>query len=84
MSRKDQNMSPYVLITTGQDHVVGKFIQIYDKRYAWTEEDLQGEGIVLDWDEVFGFGTNLIEAKVEDLDNFPRLLELANNVEWTI
>lgn len=78
MSRNHKNLSQLAIVTRGSDHVLGRFVQVSDVRYALSGDDMQGEGYVLDWDEGFGFTTNLIGAKVEDLGDDNKLLELVN------
>lgn len=67
------------IITRGTDHAVGSFVQVADGRYANSGKDEQGEGYVLDWDRLFGFSINLINAKPEDLYNDDKLKELTND-----
>jgi len=43
-------------ISHGEDHVLGKFIQIFDPEF----EDETGEGLVFDADEMFGISVNYI------------------------
>jgi hypothetical protein len=54
MSRKTVFQNNNITIVAGTDHAVGKFLQIFDKRVE-TEE---GEGLVLDWSELFGLEVN--------------------------
>jgi hypothetical protein len=79
MSRIHTDLSGNVTKTIGEDHAVGRFVQLTDKRYAGTPEDIQGEGFVLDWDELFGFNVNLINAEVKDLSNNTKLLVLCDD-----
>jgi hypothetical protein len=78
MSRKHTDLSPNCTLTRGTDHALGNFIQLSDLRYALSDEDEQGEGYILEWDAVFGFTKNLINATEADLGDDKRLLELAN------
>lgn len=78
MSRIHKDLSEFVTMTTGVDHVIGAFVQISDRRYASSAEDIQGEGYVLDWDTLFKFSINHIEAETEDLTDEQKLLELCN------
>lgn len=84
MSRNRKQLSPNVAITRGDDHVLGKFCQLTDERYAMSEDDEQGEGYVFEWDEEFGLVNNLIGATVGDVDNDDKLLELANKFAETL
>lgn len=79
MGRSHVNLSTDVILTTGTDHAVGQFLQLSDQRYSQSSEDIQGEGYVLDWDQLFGFNINLIGAKLEDLKDSAKLLELCND-----
>jgi hypothetical protein len=78
MSRFHEELSGDVTITTGDDHALGRFMQVSDQRYARSGEDEQGEGYVLNWDQVFGFSTNLIGATREQLGDNDKILELCN------
>lgn len=44
----------------GNDGLLGKFIDIADKRFAGTKHDPQGEGYLFEYSERFGISTNLI------------------------
>lgn len=44
-------------IVTGNDHMLGVFIQLYDKEME--SETPDGEGIMLDWSQGFKFDRNL-------------------------
>ena len=44
-------------LVTGDDHALGKFIQLFDKEME--AETPEGEGLVVDWSEFFGMETNL-------------------------
>lgn len=75
MSRHSFNskLYPYTDHVTGNDHAIGKFIDITDRRYAGCPDDEQGEGYILEWSQLFGFTTNLIGATPEDLLSFDAL-----------
>jgi len=66
MSRNTRQINSYVGIAYGEDHAVGKFIQVFDKR---TKSKIE-EGCVFDFDELFGFAncTNFIELTKTDID----------------
>lgn len=40
----------------GEDHVLGRFVQLFDKKMV--NETPEGEGLVLDWSEGFGLEIN--------------------------
>lgn len=79
MSRIHTDLSGNVTKTVGQDHAVGNFVQVTDKRWARNPEDIQGKGFVLDWDELSGFSINLIGAEKKDLKNNTKLLVLCDD-----
>ena len=56
MSRKTIYHDSRLNVVTGDDHALGKFYQIFDKKFE--RESLDGEGLVLDWSERFGFEIN--------------------------
>lgn len=57
MSRKVIYQDERLTAVEGDDHVLGKFIQLYD---IDKEEDTpEGEGIIFDWSEKFGVSINL-------------------------
>jgi len=62
MSRNHVDFTPDIHVVYGVDHALGNYVDIYDTRYAGTEGDEQGEGFVLEWCEMFGLTTNLINA----------------------
>lgn len=80
MSRKTIYQDPKVTVVEGVDHMLGKFYQIYDKDMA--NETPEGEGIVLDWSEGFGYDRNLTgipdKPNVQDLIN-EYLMDNINN-----
>jgi hypothetical protein len=56
MSRKTLHIDERFHLVEGHDHAVGAFIQLFDKQMI--NETPEGEGLVLDWDEMFGMETN--------------------------
>ena len=56
MSRLNYYRDNRLEVITGEDHVLGKFFQIFDKDFI--EESIEGEGLVLDWSEKFGYEIN--------------------------
>lgn len=77
MSRQTIKINENTTIYQGIDHALGKFIQVTDKRFE--KESEEGEGYVLDYDDLFGFSVNLINAKTDDLSSFEKMVELTNN-----
>lgn len=43
-------------LVTGEDHAIGSFVQLFDNEMI--NETPEGEGLVLDWDQMFGMETN--------------------------
>lgn len=66
MSRYGSDLSENVVVTRGNDHAVGQFVQVQDSRLP-EDKDPQGEQYVVDWDSLFGFSVNLIGAELADL-----------------
>jgi len=56
MSRETIYRDSRLTVVTGVDHVIGTFYQIFDKKLQ--DETPEGEGLVLDWSELFGFERN--------------------------
>lgn len=56
MSRLTMYQDSRLNVVQGVDHMLGKFYQIFDKEME--NETDEGEGLVLDWSELFGFGVN--------------------------
>jgi len=54
MSRKVVYQDKRLTMVTGIDHMLGKFIQLYDNEVETSE----GEGLVLDWSQGFKFERN--------------------------
>jgi hypothetical protein len=57
MSRKTIYKDERFTVVGGDDHAVGKFLQVFDKELE--NETPEGEGLILDWSELFGMETNL-------------------------
>ena len=49
MSRTVEDINKRFTLITGDDHMVGKFIQLYDK--LMSNETPEGEGLVFEWIE---------------------------------
>lgn len=78
MSRHNRYLDEVTVITRGFDHALGPFVQVCDGRWAVSPKDIQGEGFVLDYDKLFGFGINLIGATEDDLLDDKKLKDLTN------
>jgi hypothetical protein len=57
MSRQIVYNDSRLSVVQGVDHALGQFWQVFDKNMV--NETPEGEGLVLDWSELFGFETNL-------------------------
>lgn len=57
MSRITVYQDTEVEVVVGTDHVVGRFIQIYDSTLRGVTPE--GEGLIYDWSETFGVQTNM-------------------------
>lgn len=71
MSRTTIKKSNNIFIYTGDDHAIGRFLDVIDLRFAGHETDEGGEGFVFEWSDMFGITTNLIganEAELNDID----------------
>ena len=75
MSRKRTILSEHVTVFSGNDNVTGGFIQVADSRYAEHKLDKQGEGWVVDYDDVSKFGTNLINISLPQLHEKETILK---------
>jgi len=56
MSRNTLYKDKRLLVIGGNDHAVGKFLQMFDKQM--TDATPEGEGLIYDWSEMFGVETN--------------------------
>jgi hypothetical protein len=56
MSRKTVYKDSRLTVVTGTDHALGLFYQLFDKEME--NETPEGEGLVLDWSQFFGFEAN--------------------------
>lgn len=70
------------IIIRGGSKDIG-FVQIKDKRYAMHPDDYQGEGYVLDWDQL-GFSINEIGATEEQLADDKELVRLTEKFIETL
>lgn len=78
MSRKTINLNENITVAFGNDHMLGQFIDIMDRRYAHSGKDEQGEGYLVEWCTAFEFSQNQIGITVEDLKDAPKVIELCN------
>jgi len=56
MSRQTLYQDSRLTVVGGEDHAVGKFLQLFDKDMQ--NETPEGEGLVFDWSTMFGIETN--------------------------
>jgi hypothetical protein len=56
MSRNIAYLNQNIELITGNDHVLGKFIQLFDNNLI--NETPEGEGLVFDYSESFGIEIN--------------------------
>lgn len=57
MSRKTDYQDSRLTLVSGVDHMLGDFIQLFDKDME--NETPEGEGLVFDWSQGFGIEVNL-------------------------
>lgn len=72
MSRITKYRDEKLEVIVGDDHMLGKFIQLYDKEV----ETPEGEGLILDWSERFGMNVNF--TGIPSVNN---MLEVINMVD---
>jgi hypothetical protein len=58
MSRFTAYQDSRLNVVYGEDHMLGKFYQIFDREMQ--DETEEGEGLVFDWSERFGLGVREI------------------------
>lgn len=56
MSRNTIYHDQRLVLVTGNDHILGEFIQLYDNDLI--SETPEGEGLIFDWSQGFGTSTN--------------------------
>lgn len=56
MSRNTIYEDDKILLVEGKDDISGKFLQMFDRDME--NETPEGEGLILDWSEVFGLTIN--------------------------
>lgn len=59
MSRHTIRRGVKTIAIYGNDHALGRFLDIVDERYANHPADTQGEGYIYSWTELFGVSLNL-------------------------
>jgi len=64
MSRKTIEINDQYSFVKGHDHMLGKFYQLYDK--ASVDETPEGEGLIFEWSEKFGYETNHTEVQTKE------------------
>ena len=57
MSRNTIYNDNRLTVIHGIDHVIGEFYQIFDNEMV--DETQEGEGLVFDWSQKFGFEVNI-------------------------
>jgi len=57
MSRNAIYSDGRITVYHGIDHVLGEFYQLFDKEME--KETPEGEGLIVDWSQLFDFETNL-------------------------
>lgn len=62
MSRELLHYGNRFKVVAGMDHVLGLFLQMYDKQMI--SETPEGEGLVFDWSQEHGCETNFTDVKV--------------------
>jgi len=86
MSRITLHQDNRFHLVTGEDHMLGSFIQLYDKDML--NETPEGEGLILDWSQVFGFevnltgviGSNALDIAIEYMDDFDFMFSILSNI----
>lgn len=63
-----------IVLYSGNDMILGKFLDITDSRFAGSEQDKQGEGYLFEWSEVFGISTNLIGLTEKSMKDEKQIL----------
>ena len=56
MSRNTIYEDDKILLIDGEDEISGKFVMMFDRDLEY--ESLDGEGLIMDWSEVFGYKIN--------------------------
>ena len=75
MSRSEQRISETTWIINGTDIAIGRFIDIRDERVI----DEQGEGYLVEWSDMFGFSTNLLNVSFSELTNYKTVIQKVNH-----
>jgi hypothetical protein len=72
MSRITIYQDARLLAVGGQDHMLGQFLQVFDKNLE--NETPEGEGLVYDWSQGFGTETDLTGLS-KDLEPLQKVLQ---------
>ena len=76
MSRILEQVNDNIVVIHGNDHAIGSFLDVTDKRYAFSGKDEQGEGYVFQWSRMFNTKkkgmNNLINLDKDKLDQLPK------------
>lgn len=69
MSRNIVNIGENIIVAYGNDHAIGRFIDIIDLRFEGHQDDYQGEGFVAEWSGLFGMaqGENRIDINAAEM-----------------
>ena len=79
MGRRIEEITENITIAYGNDHELGTFVDVMDRRYAESGFDEQGEGYIIEWCKAFQFSTNLVGITFEDLIDEDKLTKIVNN-----
>lgn len=66
MTRFSRKLTPYITVNHGEDHAIGKFYNLTDRRYVGSPEDEQGEGYIFKYSDKFGISTNLANLTLDE------------------
>lgn len=56
MSRKTIYHDSRLTLVSGEDHLLGSFLQLFDKKLE--DKTAEGEGLIYEWSQRFGTETN--------------------------
>ncbi len=73
MSRVTLFQNDRLTLIGGVDHMLGKFLQLYDKEMQ--DETPEGEGLIFDWSQGFGMTTNYTGINVNEANSFEEAIE---------
>lgn len=72
MSRFHYLLNEHIIVVTGNDHALGRFIDLIDLRFKGTPEDWAGEGYIYIYSQMFGTSLNLADLKLDDVNLWPK------------